>query len=128
MDYYLLVFLFIILELFESTWQKSPDLYAYLNKNYFLFSQNLSLYLFSHTGFFYTIFLSIYLNNFTFFMSSIILIKFFDIAFKLSIMKKISQGNELFDIIPMNIKMGVIFRYMNVLLYPLFFLIATILQ
>jgi len=43
-------------------------------------------------------------------------------------MKKISQGNELFDIIPMNIKMGIIFRYMNVLLYPLFFLIATILQ
>jgi len=61
-------------------------------------------------------------------MSSIILIKFFDITFKLSIMKKISQGNELFDIIPMNIKMGIIFRYMNVLLYPLFFLIATILQ
>ncbi len=61
-------------------------------------------------------------------MSSIILIKFFDITFKLSIMKKISQGNELFEIIPMNIKMGIIFRYMNVIIYPLFFLIATILQ
>ncbi|PHR72628.1 MAG: hypothetical protein COA66_05070 [Arcobacter sp.] len=128
MDYYLLLIFFIILELFESTWQKSPDLYSYLNKNHFLFSKNLSLYLFSHASFFYSIFLSIYLHNFTFFMSAIILIKFFDIVFKLSIMKKISQGNEVCDIIPMNIKMGITFRYMNVLLYPLFFFIATILQ
>lgn len=128
MDYYLLLIFFIILELFESTWQKSPDLYSYLNKNYFLFSQNLPLYLFSHTSFFYSIFLSIYLHNFTFLMSSIIIIKFFDIVFKLSIMKKISQGNELCDIIPMNINMGLLFRYMNVIIYPFLFIITTILQ
>ena len=57
-------------------------------------------------------------------MSSIFIIKFADIAFKLSIMKKLSQDISIENIIPMNIIMTPLYRYFNVLIYPLTFLFA----
>jgi hypothetical protein len=57
-------------------------------------------------------------------MSSIFIVKFADIAFKLSIMKKLSYGISIESIIPMNIKMTPLFRYFNVIIYPLTFLFA----
>ncbi|MDZ7819020.1 MAG: hypothetical protein U5K55_10580 [Aliarcobacter sp.] len=60
-------------------------------------------------------------------MSSILIIKFLDISFKLSLMQKLSSGKDISELIPMNIKMTSVFRYMNVLIYPLSFLFATIL-
>jgi len=61
-------------------------------------------------------------------MLSIFFMKFADISFKLSIMKKIENKIELNDIIPFNINMGLTFRYANVFIYPLSFILATILQ
>ena len=72
----------------------------------------------------YTIFLSFYLNNFTFWMSSILVIKFLDISFKLTLMQKLSSGKEINELIPMNINMNLVFRYMNLVIYPLTFLFA----
>jgi hypothetical protein len=57
-------------------------------------------------------------------MSSILVIKFLDIAFKLTMMKKLSNGSSLEEVMPINVKMTVIFRYMNVLIYPLSFVFA----
>ena len=119
-----LFFIFILLEVFESTWQKSNTLHDLILKNYLVYKKNIFLYFILHLTFFYTIFLSFYLNNFTFWMSSILVIKFFDISFKLTIMKKLSDGIDLLDIIPMNINMTNVFRYMNELIYPLSFIFS----
>ena len=121
----LLFLIFVALEFFESTWQKSDTLYGLINNNFSIFNKNIILYFLLHTTFFYTIFLSFYLNNFTFWMSSILVIKFLDISFKLTLMQKLSSGKELNEIIPMNINMNLVFRYMNVLIYPLTFLFAV---
>ena len=120
-----LLLIFIALEFFESTWQKSDTLYGLINNNFSIFNKNIILYFLLHTTFFFTIFVSFYLNNFNFWMSSILVIKFLDISFKLTLIQKLSSGKELNEIIPMNINMNLIFRYMNVLIYPLTFLFAT---
>ena len=58
-------------------------------------------------------------------MSSILIVKFLDISFKLSMMKKLSNGHSLEEVMPMNIKMTPLYRYMNVLIYPLTFIFAV---
>ncbi|WP_226896409.1 hypothetical protein [Poseidonibacter ostreae] len=58
-------------------------------------------------------------------MSSILVIKFLDIAFKLNMMQKLSNGSSLEEVMPINVKMTPIFRYMNVLIYPLSFVFAV---
>ena len=120
-----LFLIFIALEFFESTWQKSDTLYGLIYNNFSIFNKNIILYFLLHTTFFFTILVSFYLNNFNFWMSSILVIKFFDISFKLTLMQKLSSGKELNEIIPMNINMNLVFRYMNVLIYPLTFLFAV---
>ena len=124
MDIISLLFIFIVLEFFESYWQKSETLYGFINNNFLLFKKNIFLYFILHLSFLYTIFLSFYFNNFGFWMSSIFIIKFVDISFKLSIMKKLLNGIGIEEIIPMNINMSPILRYFNVLVYPLTFLFA----
>lgn len=124
MDLISLLLIFIALEFFESSWQKSDSLYGLIYNNFCLFKKNILLYFVFHITFFYTIFVSLYLNNFTFWMSSILVIKFLDISFKLSMMKKLNSGLEINQVMPLNIKMTPLFRYMNVIIYPLSFLFA----
>ncbi|WP_228152041.1 hypothetical protein [Malaciobacter halophilus] len=57
-------------------------------------------------------------------MLSIVGIKFFDIAFKLSIFQKINNGVLLEEIMP-NIKISLVLRYFNAVAYPVTFLFAT---
>jgi hypothetical protein len=120
-----LFLIFVALELFESKWQKSDTLYGLLNNNFQIFQKNIFLYFLLHVTFFYTIFVSFYLNNFSFWMSSILIIKFLDISFKLSLMKKLSNGTNIEEIIPFNMTMVPILRYMGVIIYPLSFLFAA---
>lgn len=125
MDLITLLLIFILVEFLESYWQKADSLHGLISNNFYIYSKNIFLYFTLHLSFFYTIFISYYLNNFSFWMSSILVIKFIDIAFKLSMMKKLSSGSELYDVMPMNIKMTPIFRYMNVLIYPLSYIFAV---
>ena len=120
-----LFLIFVALEFFESKWQKSDTLYGLLNNNFQIFQKNIFLYFLLHVTFFYTILVSFYLNNFSFWMSSILIIKFLDISFKLSLMKKLSNGTNIEEIIPFNMTMIPILRYMGVIIYPLSFLFAA---
>ncbi len=124
MDIISLLFIFVMLEFFESYWQKSDTLYGFINNNFLLFKRNIFIYFILHISFYYTIFLSLYFNNFSFWMASIFIVKFIDICFKLSIMKKLLNGITIEEIIPMNINMSPILRYFNVVVYPLTFLFA----
>lgn len=124
MDIFSLFLIFIAVELFESNWQKSDTLYGLLANNYKIYNSNLLIYFILNAGFIYSVFLVIYLQNNSFWMLSIVGVKFLDIAFKLNIMTKISQGFPLEEVIP-NVKMNFVFRYMNAVIYPLTFLFAT---
>lgn len=125
MDALSLLLIFIAVELFESNWQKSDSMYGLISNNFAMYKKSIFLYFTLHISFFYTIFVSIYLSNFSFWMSSILVIKFLDIAFKLNMMQKLSNGLSIEEVMPINIKMTPIFRYMNVLMYPLSFIFAV---
>jgi len=125
MDTLSLLFIFIAVELFESSWQKSDSMYGLISNNFTMYQKSIFLYFTLHLSFFYTIFVSIYLVNFSFWMSSILVIKFLDIAFKLNMMKKLSNGSSVEEVMPINVKMTPLFRYMNVIIYPLSFVFAV---
>lgn len=120
-----LFFIFIAIELFETNWQKSDTLFGLLNNNFLVFKKNIFLYFLLHPSFFYTIFLAFYLNNFGFFISFILICKFLDIGCKLSLMKNLSNGKNIEEVFPININITPILRYLNVIIYPLLFLLAT---
>ena len=122
----ILLIIFILLEIFESTWQKSETLFGLIYNNYYMYKKNIFFYFSLHSTFFYTMFLALYLNNFSLWMSSILVIKFLDIALKLSLFKKMEEGKELTELMPMDMKMTNTFRYFNVLIYPLSFIFAIV--
>ena len=125
MDLFSLLLIFAAVELFESNWQRHDTLYGLIYNNFLIYQKNIFLYFVLHAGFFYALGVAIYLNNFSFWMSSIIVIKFLDMAFKLNMMQKLSSGVDIKEIMPINIKMTLLFRYFNVIVYPLSFAIAT---
>ncbi|WP_419769080.1 MAG: hypothetical protein ACNI3C_06900 [Candidatus Marinarcus sp.] len=123
-NYIFLFFLFVALELFEANWQKSDTLHGVIQNNFMVYQKSLFTFFILNPTFFYTLFLMVYLNNQTLLMLVMALIKFADVAFKISMMKKLSDGQTLEEVMPMNVKMGILYRYMNVVIYPLTFLFA----
>ena len=119
-----LFFLFVALELFEANWQKSDTLYGVIYNNFLVYQKSLFTFFILNPTFFYVLFLTIYLQLDSFLMYTILIVKFADVAFKISMMKKLSEGKKLEDVMPVNVKMGFLYRYMNVLIYPLTFLFA----
>jgi len=122
----ILLTIFISLELFESTLQKSDTFYGVIDKNYQLYNKNIFLFFSMQPSFFYAIFLSMYLNNFSFWMSSIVVMKFLDIYTKLYLFKKIDSGENIDEIIPVDMKIKSYYLFLNVILYPLAFVFATL--
>lgn len=121
MDLIHLLIAFIALELFESKWQKHETLYGLIYNNYQIYKKNIFLYFILHVTFFYSLFIMISLNKFDFWMISIVGMKFLDMAFKLNMMKNLNNGSEIHELMPINIKMTPLFRYFNVIIYPLSF-------
>jgi len=122
----ILVSVLIFLELFESSWQKAPTLHGMMNNNYAIFQKNIFSYFLLNPTFIYSIFLCFYLNSFNFWLSSIVVIKFVDIAFRLHVISKMNCGVDLNELLPMDIPINNLFRYFNVLLYPLSLIFALI--
>ncbi|MDD2640321.1 MAG: hypothetical protein PHS65_04940 [Arcobacteraceae bacterium] len=120
-----LFFLFVALELFEANWQKSDSLYGVIYNNFLVYQKSLFTFFMLNPTFFYVVFLTIYLNIDSWLMYAMMIIKFVDVAFKITMMQKLSKGEKMEDIMPVNMKMGFLYRYMNVLIYPITFLFAS---
>jgi hypothetical protein len=121
-----LILFFIALELFESNWQKADSFYGVIKNNYQIYSKSLVLFLLLNPSFIYSIYLAVTLNNFNFFMSSIIVVKFIDISFRLHLMKKIQNDEDITSTVPFDIPMNIYYRYINVLIYPMMFVFSVI--
>lgn len=123
-NFIFLFFLFVALELFEANWQKSDSLYGVIYNNFLVYQKSLFTFFMLNPTFFYVVFLTIYLNIDSWLMYAMMIIKFVDVAFKITMMQKLSKGEKMEDIMPVNMKMGFLYRYMNVLIYPITFLFA----
>jgi len=121
-----LVIVFVALELFESNWQKSDSFYGVIKNNYKVYSKSIFLFILLNPTFFYSIYLALTLNNFGFLMSSIVILKFMDISFRVHLMKKIDYDEDISSLVPIDISMRGILRYINVLIYPITFLFVVL--
>lgn len=117
-NFIILLTFFIAFELFESNWQKSNTFYALLKKNYLIYEKSIPLYILIHPAFFFTLYLSVVHNLFDIWIISIVIMKFAEIAFKLTLMEKISNDESIQSMIPTDIKITPLLRYMNVIIYP----------
>ncbi len=117
---------FICLEIFESQWQKSETFYGVIKNNYKIYEKNIFIYFLFNPTFFFSVYLSMKFNNFGFLMSSIIVLKFLDISFRLFLMNKIDKDEDITYLVPMDIEYTSLLRYFNVILYPSTFILALL--
>ncbi len=111
--------IFIIIEFIEASWQKESSLSRVLFKNYqFYKKRGLFLFLIMNSSFFYALFLAFKLNNFSFWLNSIIVMKFLDISLKLYLFQKIDrEGREAFyNLFLEDMKMEKL-TYINMVIY-----------
>ncbi|MEA1914282.1 MAG: hypothetical protein U9N30_03105 [Campylobacterota bacterium] len=126
MSLILLLAIFIALELFESNWQKADTFLGMIKNNYIVYEKSIFLYFLLNPTFFYVLFLSIALNNFSFLMCTLIVLKFADISFRLHLISKINKDESIDHLIPMDFNVSFALRYTNAMLYPITFILALL--
>ena len=115
---YFLIIIFIALEIFESNWQKADKFYGVIKNNYIVYKKSIFLFILLNPTFIFSIYLAISLNHYSFLMNMIIVLKFVDISFRLNLCKKIDNDEDISSLIPVNIEYNLVYRYINVLIYP----------
>jgi len=127
MESLLFLFIFFVaLEVFESNWQKSDSFYGVIKNNYQVYKRSIFIFFLLNPTFIYSIYLSYTLNNFSLLMSSIVVLKFVDISFRLHLVNKIDKDEDISNLIPYNLPMNNIFRYINVFIYPTTFILSLL--
>lgn len=82
------IIIMIILELFEANLQKAATLGAVIEKLHIYYKKSVFLFFLMHPTFYFVIFVSLYLNVLDFYIITILLIKIFDIFFKIELIKQ----------------------------------------
>jgi len=83
-----LITIMIVLELMEASLQKSNTLGEMIEKLYVYYNKSIFLFFMIHPTFYFTLFVSLYLNIVNFYIIAILLIKTFDIFFKIELIKQ----------------------------------------
>jgi hypothetical protein len=123
---YFLVIIFVALELFESNWQKAATFYEVIQNNYTVYKKSIWLFFLLNPTFIFSIYLAISLSHYSFLMNLIIVLKFLDISFRLNLSKKIENDHDIASLVPVNIEYNIIYRYINVVVYPLTFFLSLL--
>ena len=89
-----LIFLFVMLELFEANWQRSGTLMGSLAKSYYFYRKSIFLLLFMHIGYLYTLYISLALDLLNWPIFFILLLKSMDIFMKIRLVQKIFVDKE----------------------------------
>jgi hypothetical protein len=121
-----LFLIFIALEIFESSWQKADRFYGLVKNNYIAYKKSKFLFFLLNPSFIYAIYLAVSLSHYTFLMNTIIVLKFVDISFRLHLCTKIDNDEDISDLIPYNLEYNFLYRYLNVLIYPLTFYLSLL--
>ncbi len=92
---YTVVLISVAAEIFEISWQYAPNIAGILANNYRFYSKSIILFLAMHTGYIYTIFVSLWFDILNTPMIAIIALKIFDIFTKLEFIQKIYIKQEI---------------------------------
>ncbi|MDY0121703.1 MAG: hypothetical protein RBR54_07140 [Sulfurimonas sp.] len=117
--------LYIILEIFEVSWQKAPSLMGMLLRMYKYYNKSIWLFLVMHPTFYFAIGFAM-LSDYNGFALLLLFLKTLDVATKILLIqqvfikKELSQELALVLLAPINSFLP----YLGVLLYPLLILLA----
>ncbi len=93
-DIYTLTLIYIILELFETQWQKADTLMGMLHNMYERYRRNVILFLLLHPTFYFTIYLAM-ITDYRAEILIVLFIKTFDIATKIILMTQLFEKHEV---------------------------------
>jgi hypothetical protein len=119
------VVLFVLLELYEITWQKAPSIMGMLIRMNRYYSKNILLFLIMHPTFYFTIWFVMITNSAT---SAMILlfIKTVDIATKILLIQQVFQKRELTQELSLILLAPInsFLPYIGLALYPILIILA----
>ena len=90
-----LITIMIVLELMEASLQKATTLGGMIEKLYVYYNKSIFLFFMIHPTFYFTLFVSLYLNIVNFYIIVILLIKTFDIFFKIELIRQRYYQKEM---------------------------------
>lgn len=91
----MLLLIYILLEIFEIFWQRGENFREYIENLFQFYKKGVILFILLHPTLYFVIFSQMALQNYSFLASLLVLIKVFDIGFKISIMDKIYHNKDL---------------------------------
>lgn len=114
-----LLILFILAELFEVAWQKSPTLLIMLMKIYAYYKKSPYLLYIMHPSYVFSLYL-FYLSNYNLWILLILVIKSIDILFKVTLIQKVFMQDSLSEEMKMILRQPLhpIMLTMGLMLYP----------
>ena len=90
-----LITIMIVLELMEASLQKATTLGGMIEKLYVYYNKSIFLFFMIHPTFYFTLFVSLYLNIVNFYIIVILLIKTFDMFFKIELIRQRYYQKEM---------------------------------
>ena len=122
-----LLIVLIFLEIFEISWQKGKNFRDYINNLFFFYKKSIFLFILLHPTLYFIMFAQMTLQNYSFLASLLVLIKVFDIGFKISIMDKIYNQKDLGSFKPLleaNYPLSIGIKGAGLIIYPTLFFFA----
>lgn len=115
-----IVLLMLIIELIETHLHKAETLGLMIDRLYGYYQKSVFLFFLVHPSFYFTVFVSLYLNILNFYMIAILLLKGLDIFFKIEMIRqkfvyKESMDKELENML--RLKMSPLVSFLSSLMY-----------
>ncbi len=116
----------IVLELIEAKMQKASTLGTMIERLYGYYQKSVFLFFLIHPTFYFALFVSLYLDLLDFYMIVILLMKTFDIFFKIEMIKQkyITKNMERELTSMLELKMAPWMEYLGVIIYVPLFIMA----
>jgi len=92
-----LIIIMIVLELIEANLQKAGTLGEMIEKLYVYYNKSVFLFFIIHPTFYFVLFISLYLDILNFYIVAILIVKTFDMFFKIELIKQLYLSNNMDD-------------------------------
>jgi len=120
-----LIIIMIVLELIEANLQRAETLGEMIERLYRYYSKSVFFFFMIHPSFYFVLFVSLYLDVLNFYIIAILVIKTFDIFFKIELIKQRYINKEMDKELEemLNLKMASWMGFLGVFMYvPLLFM------
>ena len=99
------IIIMILFELIEANLQKASTLGDMIEKLYIYYDKSIFLFFMIHPTFYFVLFISLYLDILNFYIVAILLIKTFDMFFKIELIQQRYIKKEKYTFIVVNIEL-----------------------